>query len=72
MIRWLKSLFAWRTVRDTGVWKYQLNEVNGRRRIVRVVDGGYQPVDLMWVRTGEWRTPGPPPFGATGVQRPCR
>lgn len=63
MIRWIRSLFAWREVRNTGLNSYQANTVTGARRVVRLVSGGYQPVDGGWLRTGEWTNPGPPPFG---------
>lgn len=59
MIRWLRSLFAWDEIRNTGVWSYQVNAVTGGRRVRRrleFVAGGYQPVDLVWVRTGKWVT----------------
>lgn len=44
MIRYLRSLFAWREIRNTGVWSYQVNANTGERRTVRLVAGGYQPV----------------------------
>lgn len=58
MIRWLRSLFAWRQVRDTGVWLYLENDITGARHVFRV-GGGWQPVDVDWL---ERRThPLPPP-----------
>ncbi len=44
MIRFFRSIFAWRTVRDTGVWRYSENAVTGRRKAVWG-GYGYQPVD---------------------------
>jgi hypothetical protein len=70
MIHWLRSLFAWRLVEDTGCWRYEVNTVTGARRIVPTCTGGYQPVDRDWLRTGEWTKPGKPPFGGSGVKRP--
>lgn len=48
-MRWIKSLFAWETRRDTGVWLYQENMVTGARRIVRIAGSGYQPRDFSWL-----------------------
>lgn len=48
MLAWVRSLFAWRVVRDTGVWVYQENAVTGRRRVLRFGDG-WQPVDAAWL-----------------------
>jgi len=47
---WLRALFAWRDVRDSGVWRYRENAVTGVRVAVRVGAGGYQPVDLVWLK----------------------
>lgn len=51
MIRWWKSLFAWRDVRFTGVWIYQENAVTGERRAIKV-GGCYQPIDAEWLGDG--------------------
>lgn len=48
MIRWLRSLFAWREVRNKNVWAYYENAVTGERRAVRV-GGGWQPLDIDWL-----------------------
>lgn len=48
-MRWLRSLFAWETRRDTGVWLYQENAVTGARRIIRGAAHGYQPCDFVWL-----------------------
>lgn len=55
-MRWLKSIFAWRTVADTGVWLYEQNDITGARRVCRV-GGGHQPQAMGWV---ERRTDDPP------------
>jgi len=68
MITFLRSLFSWRTVRDTGVHFYQENAITGARRVLRR-DGGYQPVDRAWLRTGDWSRPGPPPNEGSGGRR---
>lgn len=62
MIRWLRSLFAWRLIREAAVWHYFENTVTGERKAVRVSRSG-QPLDLDWL---ERRPPGtslgsPPP-----------
>jgi len=38
----------WRTVHDTGVHEYQRCQRCGARRILKVFDGGYQPVHEWW------------------------
>ncbi|GJE77228.1 hypothetical protein BGCPKDLD_3831 [Methylorubrum suomiense] len=63
MIRWFKSLFAWRTIRQMGVYAYQQNAVTGKRRAVRLTMGCHSPIDENWLATGEWsegRRPPPP------------
>lgn len=62
--------FQWETVRDTGVWLYQVQRGTGRRRIVRGAARGHQPIDLHWQQTGEWSKAGNPPSGASGVSKP--
>lgn len=44
--------FAWRDVRDQGVWLYQQNAVTGARRAVRISRCG-QPIDFAWIAAGE-------------------
>jgi len=48
MIRWFRSLFAWREVRNSGVWSYFENDVTGRRKAQRI-SGSYQPLDFDWL-----------------------
>jgi len=55
MIRWIKAFFAWRVVRDTGVWIYLQNSVTGERKAFRYVEA-YQPCDHVWLR--QQKTPG--------------
>lgn len=52
MLRFIRSFFAWRTVKIGGGWLYAENRVTGRRRASRVVSGGYSPVDLDWLDAG--------------------
>lgn len=49
MMNWLKSLFAWRKVREVGVWAYLENSVTGARKAVRCISGGYSPLDADWL-----------------------
>ncbi|TCM17213.1 hypothetical protein EDF56_106329 [Novosphingobium sp. PhB165] len=51
MIRYLRSLFAWREFRDNGVWVYFENAVSGCRKAIRV-GGCYQPLDFEWLAGG--------------------
>ena len=53
MVRWLKSLFAWRYDHDTGVWLYQVNTVTGQRAARRINLGGHQPLDWGWPDQGK-------------------
>lgn len=53
MIRWLKSLFAWRLVREAAVWHYYENGVTGRRSAHRIVTGGHSPLDWDWLLSGK-------------------
>lgn len=52
MARWFRSLFAWRPVRNTGVWLYEQNSVTGRRRAIDA-GGCYQPLDRSFMRDGD-------------------
>jgi hypothetical protein len=52
LLRWLRSLFAWRYVRESIVWRYQENTVTGQRRAVRIRRGVWQPVDHDWLDAG--------------------
>lgn len=50
MIHWIKVLWPWhwKTIRDTELHLYQCCAC-GRRRVVRVLGGGYQPIDKKWL-----------------------
>lgn len=52
MVRWLRSLFAWKLVRRTAAWDYSVNAITGQHRADRRVQGGYSPVDLGWLVNG--------------------
>jgi hypothetical protein len=62
-VRWVRSLFAWRTIRDTGIWIYQENVVTGERRALRHVGVAkcYQPVAHHWLQGRDWDQPRPSP-----------
>ncbi len=53
MLRFIRSLFAWRTVRVAGVYAYEQNAITGARRAVRINSGGHSPVDLDWLDAGK-------------------
>lgn len=81
MTRWLKSLFAWRFVADTGVWRYEENSVTRKRRAYSV-GGGHQPRANAWLLGLTDHLPGspflldssgrviPPPRGEPAVKPP--
>lgn len=50
-LHWVRSLFAWRFVRDSGVWLYSENTVTGERKALRI-GSCWQPVDLDWLDNG--------------------
>lgn len=54
MRRWFKSLLAWRTVRDSGVWLYKENTVTGRRKAFRYADA-LSAARLRLAGSGHWR-----------------
>jgi hypothetical protein len=47
MIRWFRSLFAWRVAFVAGANTYFENAVTGRRRYVS--NGLYGPIDRKWL-----------------------
>ena len=51
MIRWLRSLIAWRAVRETGAWVYCENAVTGQH--AAHWRGNYQPLDFDFLRDGD-------------------
>jgi hypothetical protein len=59
--RWLRALFAWRTVRETGVYAYQQNDVTSDRRAIRLTHGCHSPLDREWLSGGEITAPPRPP-----------
>ncbi len=63
LLQAIRALFAWRTVRDSGVYLYQENAITGARRTVQY-SGGYQPKDFAWL------TRVPDPWVGCGRQPP--
>jgi hypothetical protein len=62
---WLRGLFGWKVVKDTGVWVYLENSVTGARRVSRGSWVGYQPIDRYWLAGGpESEAPLHAPFGS--------
>jgi hypothetical protein len=53
VIRWLKSLFAWESVRWAGCYLYEENRITGRRRATTITSGGYSPIDFDWLDGGK-------------------
>lgn len=53
MIRWFRSLFAWKLVRVEAFWAYEENAVTGKRRALSLLAGGYSPWDAEWLGDGE-------------------
>lgn len=50
MLQYIKSLFAWRVVRETPVWIYMENTVTGRRKAIEIAGAGWQPVAVTWLQ----------------------
>lgn len=70
IIRWFRSLGAWRVVHQSAVHDYEQNQVTGKRRAIRRMAGGHCPVDTFWL-AGHSDTPFSrvlsPPTGGSGV-----
>ena len=62
--------FAWKTVRDTGVWIYQENSRTHNRRAIHLRNSGHQPCDWDWLQK---KIPNPllPPSGGSAAMRPA-
>ena len=52
MIRWFKSLFAWKVIFRSGVWLYYENTVTGQRKAAWC-RGCYGPMRQDWIRDGD-------------------
>lgn len=52
MIRWFKSLFAWKMISFTGVWTYSQNTVTGQRK-AEWSGCGYQPLRHNFLHVGD-------------------
>ena len=65
MVKWFKSLFAWKKVKVSGVYTYWENTVSMERGISRNYPSGYSPIDTDWL---EHKEPKPliPPTGGSG------
>ena len=66
MAKWLRSLFARVTVKETIIWKYQRNTITGKRRAnAKRVEGTLgQPLDIGCLDGGEFNSrplPAKPP-----------
>lgn len=70
MIRWLKSLFAWRTVVEAGAYAYMENEITGERRAVKIA-AVHSPLNRQWLEGGPWEVKRVRPSAPTPIKRPC-
>lgn len=52
MLRWIKSLFAWRTVKSSSCWVYRENTITGRRKAIWKRTG-YAPMISGFMRDGD-------------------
>jgi len=51
LLRQLTLWFAWREVRDTGIWVYSENRITGQRKALRI-SRCFQPLDWRWLMEG--------------------
>lgn len=67
--RWIKIQFAWKQVRDSGVYVYEENTITGQRRALPY-SLAYQPLDREWLRNPVGPTgPKPLPRQGSAVRR---
>jgi hypothetical protein len=52
MIKWLRSLFAWKSIGIVGVYQYYENTVTKKRKAVRIVSL-YGVKDIRWLEGKE-------------------
>lgn len=64
MINFLKAIFAWEKVFESGAYAYYENAITGKRRAVKN-HYGWSPVDTDWLN--KTKTPLNPPFGGSGM-----
>lgn len=64
MIRWLRSLFAWRRDHTIGHWDYYENAVTGARKAVQFGGPGHSPSDWAWLCRLPPEAPVPPNAGS--------
>lgn len=64
MFDFLKSIFAWEKVFDSGAYSYYENAITGERQAVKT-RYGWSPVDTDWLTRS--KTVLTPPFGGSGV-----
>ena len=61
MIRWLRSLFAWRTIYENHAWELRANDVSGERAWLRKFTGGHVPRPMIDDHGREIPLGAPPP-----------
>ncbi len=47
MIRWLRSLFAWRTIYENHSWWLNKNTITGERTWIKKPGGGHVPLPMV-------------------------
>jgi len=47
MLRWLRSLFAWRTLYENDAWRLEANDITGKRLWLRKFTGGHVPLPMI-------------------------
>lgn len=52
ILKRLRSLFAWRAIRNSGAWLYLQNDITGQRKAIWL-RGCYQPLNRDWMRGGD-------------------
>ena len=64
MINYIKSLFAWKLVRDEGSSFYYENTITGKRKAWKFRNANYHLGSTNWLKGGEWTyiRPLPPYF----------
>lgn len=64
MFNFIKSIFSWEQVFDSGAYRYYENAITGERRAVKI-HYGWSPIDTDWLN--RTKTELIPPFGGSGV-----
>jgi len=49
VIKVILAPFKWKEIFTAGVYSYQENSVTGDRRAIRIIKGGWSPLDTRWL-----------------------